>query len=245
MNCLIVVLVLLHTVSSQAQSSVSAKQLAKKGAALMSMNKIDAAIESYTRAIALNPKYAEAYVQRGLARRARGDLAGSIEDYEKAALIDPKSVAGNRFVAEAYSNRGFIELNALEVDTAIEDFTKAINADPNEDEFFYRRGYARLIKEELTEALNDLNKALSIVGHDDFSKILIYATRGMVKSLQGKQVEAQMDFDDCVKLNKDEKFDLGEHLRTIEQEIRLMRERRANQRRIIAWNVTSQILRNT
>ena len=233
MNCLIVVFVFLQTVSSQAQSSTSARELAKKGTALMSMNKIDAAIESYTRAIELSPNYAQAYVQRGLAKRARGDLAGSIEDYEKAASIDPKSIVGNRFMAQAYSNRGYIELNALNVDRAIEDFTKAINIDSNAAEHFYRRGYARLVKEDLTEALNDLNKALSIVGQDNFSKVLIYASRGMVKLLQGKHIEAQMDFDECVKL-KDERFDLGRHLRSIEAQIRLMRERRSNQQRIIA-----------
>lgn len=235
MNWLIVVLVFLQTVSSQAQSSASARQLARKGTALMSMNKIDAAIESYTRAIELSPNYAEAYVQRGLAKRARGDLAGSIEDYEKAASIDSKSIIGNRFVAQAYSNRGFIKLNALDVDSAIEDFTKAININPNEDGHYYRRGYARLIKEDLVEALNDLNKALTIVGTDNFSsKTLIYATRGMVKLMQGKDVDAQMDFDECLKGNTVEKFDLDRHLWIIEVQIKLMRERRANQHKTIA-----------
>ena len=235
MNWLIVVLVFLQTVSSQAQSLPSARALAKKGTVLMSANKIDAAIESYTRAIELSPNYAEAYVQRGLAKRARGDLEGSIKDYEKAASIDSKSVVGNRFVAQTYSNRGYIKLNALEVDSAIEDFTKAIEIYPNEDGHYYRRGYARLINEDLAEALNDLNKALIVVRSDNFSsKALIYATRGMVKLLQGKSVDAQMDFDECVKANKVEQFDLDIYLRTIDVQIRLMRERRANQRRTIA-----------
>lgn len=234
MNWLIVVLVFLQTVPSQAQSSAPARQLAKKGTALMSKNQVDAAIESFTRAIELSPNYAEAYVQRGLAKRARGDLEGSIQDYEKAVSIDPKSIVGNRFVAQAYSNRGFIKMNALEVDTAIEDFTKAININPNEDGHYYRRGYARLIKEDLVEASNDLTKALTVVGQDNFSsKAEIYATRGMVKLLQEKNVEAQMDFDECVKL-KDERFDLVSHLRSIEVQIKMMRERRANQRRNIA-----------
>ena len=231
---LIVVLVFLQTVPAQAQSSAPARQLAKKGSALMSKNQFDAAIETYTRAIELSPNYAEAYVQRGLAKRARGDLQGSIQDYEKAAAIDPKSVVGNRFVAQAYSNRGFIRMNALEVDSAIEDFTKAININPNEDGHYYRRGYARLIKEDLVEAANDLTKALTVVGADNFSsKAEIYATRGMVRLLQGKNVEAQTDFDECAKL-KDERFDLGWHLKSIEVQIKIMRERLANQRRNIA-----------
>ena len=231
---LIVVLVFLQTPTSQAQTSALARELAKKGTTLMSMNKVDAAIESYTRAIEVSPNFAEAYIQRGLAKRARGDLTGAIEDYEKAASIDPKSIVGNRFVAQAYSNRGYIKLNDLDIDRAIEDFTKAISIDATEDDHFYRRGYARLIKEDLPGALDDLNKALSLAQYDDWSKVLIYATRGMVKVLQGKQVDAQMDFDECQKLNKDGKFPLAWHLRSIEMQIRLFRERQANQRRIIA-----------
>ena len=230
MNWLILALVFLQTVPAQAQSSATARALAKKGTSLMSGNKVDAAIETYTRAIELSPNYAEAYVKRGMAKRAKGDLAGSIEDYEKAVSIDPKSILGNRFVAQAYSNRGYIKLNALDLDSAIEDFTKAINITPNEDGHYYRRGYARLIKEDLVEALNDLNKALTVVGQDNFSsKTLIYASRGMVKLLQGKTVEAQMDFDECVRLNEVEKFDLDRHLWSIEEEIRMMRQRRAMQ----------------
>ena len=235
-NWLILALVFLQTVpaQAQAQSSATARELAKKGTLLMSGNKVEAAIETYTRAIELSPNYADAYVKRGMAKRAKGDLEGSIEDYEKAVSIDPKSVLGNRFVAQAYSNRGYIKLNALELNSAIEDFTKAINITPNEDGHYYRRGYARLIKEDLAEALSDLNKALTIVGQDNFSsKTLIYASRGMVKLLQGKNVEAQMDFDECVKLNKVEKFDLDQYIWSIEVQIRVMRQRRAIQQRNI------------
>lgn len=234
LNWLIVVLVFLQTVPSQTQSSAPARQLAKKGAALMGRNQVDAAIESYTRAIELSPNYAEAYVQRGVAKRTRGDLEGAIQDYEKAFSIDPKSIVGNRFVAQAYSNRGFIKLNALEVDSAIEDFTKAININPNADGHYYRRGYARLLKEELVEASDDLTRALTVVGSDNFSsKAEIYATRGMVKLLQGKNADAEADFDECLKV-KDERFDLVWHLRTLEVQLRIMKERRANQRRTIA-----------
>lgn len=193
----------------------------------MRRNKIDAAIDRYTQAIKLSPNYADAYVKRGLARRTKGDLAGAIDDYEKAISIDPKSVAGNRFVAEAYSNRGFIQMDNLNVDSAINDFTRAINIYPKEHREYYRRGYARLMKEDLAPALDDLNTALSLAYEDYFSKCLIYAARGMVKVMQGKNLQAQMDFDECSKLDKDDKFELGLHLRSIEVQIMLVRERRA------------------
>src|ERR1051325_8560094 len=77
-NCVIVSLFLVQTGFSQAKAPASARELVRKGTLLMSSNKVDAAIESYTRAIDLSPVYAEAYVNRGIARRAKGDLAGSI-----------------------------------------------------------------------------------------------------------------------------------------------------------------------
>ena len=233
MKVVIVLLFLIHAVFSSAQSPASARELVKQGKLLMSRNKVDAAIKSYTRAVELSPNYAEAYVERGVARRAQGDLAGAIEDYEKAASIDAKSIQGNRFVAEAYSNRGYIKLNALNVDNAIQDFTTAIKINPDEPDHYYKRGLARLINEELGQALEDLNKALSITPEFG-SKVLIYATRGMVKLLQNRPVDAQKDFDECVKLNKDENFMLDGYLQDLQFKIMLMRQRRAEQRKSIA-----------
>lgn len=233
MNGLVVSLFLVHTMFSSAQSPASARELVKQGSLLMSRNKVDAAIESYTRAIKLSPNYAQAYVNRGLARRAKGDLAGSIEDYEKAGSIDPKSIEGNRFVAESYSNRGFIKLGALDVDNAIQDFTTAIKINPYAPDHYYRRGLARLINEDLLQALEDLNKSLSISGSDAWSKGLIYATRGMVKFLQGRKEDAQKDFEQSIKLNEGDNFRVEGYLRSLEVQIMLMRQRRAKQQKSI------------
>lgn len=233
-NWVIVSLFLVQTVFSQAQAPASASALVKKGTLLMSRNKVDAAIETYTRAIELSPSYAEAYINRGMARRAKGDLAGSIEDYEKAASINPKSIQGNRFVAQAYSNRGHIKLNALDVDNAIKDFTIAIKIDPDAEEHYYRRGIARLVNEELVQALEDLNKALSFTDPKFSRPVLIYATRGMVKSLQGKQEDAQKDFEQSIKFNENQNYDLDGYLRSLEIQIMLRRQDRAKQQRSIA-----------
>lgn len=232
MNGVIVSLFLLHTALSSAQSPASARGFVKQGTLLMSRNKIDAAIKSYTRAIELSPNYAEAYVERGLARRAKGDLAGAIEDYEKAASIDPKSIEGNRFVAQSYSNRGFIKLDALDVDNAIQDFTTAIKINPDDPDHYYKRGLARLINEDLILSLEDLNKSLSITP-DSSSKSLIYATRGMVKLLQSRKADAEKDFEESIKLNEDKNLIVESYLEHLQVQIRLMRQRRAKQQKSI------------
>ena len=63
----------------------------KRGDLLISQNKVVEALASYDKAVAVAPEWATAYVKRGMARRAKGDLDGSIEDYEKAGTLDPRS----------------------------------------------------------------------------------------------------------------------------------------------------------
>lgn len=233
MNGLIVSLFLSHAMFSSAQTPASARGLVKEGKQLMSRNKVDAAVESFTRAIELSPNYAEAYVERGMAKRAKGDLAGSIEDYEKAGSINPKSIEGNRFIAQAYNNRGYIKLNGMDVDNAIQDFTMAIKINPDEQDHYYKRGLAHLINEDLMQALEDLNHAISISSPDSFSKCLMYATRGMVKLLQGRKVDAEKDFELSMKLNQGESFRVENYLKSLEVQIMLMRERRTKQQRVV------------
>ena len=233
-NCVIVSLFLAQAGFSQVQAPAPAREFVRKGTLLMSRNKVDEAIDSYTRAIDLSPNYAEAYVNRGIARRSKGDLAGSIEDYEKAASINPKSIAGNRFVAQAYSNRGYIKFNALNVDDAIKDFTIAINVDPNGYDHYYKRGLARLVNEELVQALEDLDKSISLTDPKWSRPVLTYATRGMVKLLQGKKDDAQKDFEQSLKMNENQNFDLDGYLRSLEIQIMLRKQLRAKEQKSIA-----------
>ncbi len=56
------------------------------------------AIEDFTIAINLNPKYEEAYYWRGIIKHELGDFQGAIEDFTEAIEINPKS--------DAYKERG-------------------------------------------------------------------------------------------------------------------------------------------
>ena len=46
-------------------------------------------LHDYDRAIEINPLYPEAYTNRGNIRRSRGDLPGAITDFEKALEVAP------------------------------------------------------------------------------------------------------------------------------------------------------------
>ena len=47
------------------------------------------AIEDYSKGIEFNPKYAEAYFNRGNSKAALGDLQGALQDFNKAIENNP------------------------------------------------------------------------------------------------------------------------------------------------------------
>ena len=53
----------------------------------------EAAISDYDAAIRLNPEYAKAYNNRGVAKKALGHLEAAISDYDAAIRLDPNNAA--------------------------------------------------------------------------------------------------------------------------------------------------------
>ena len=103
----------------------------------------------------MNPKYAEAYYNRGNAYGKKGDFDAAIQNLNKAIELDPE-------LAEVYSNRGntYI-LNVLkgDFDAAIQDLGAAIALNPKYAEAYYNRGLLRLHLREWQKAKDDLTVA--------------------------------------------------------------------------------------
>ena len=81
------------------------------------------AIADYDRAIKINPRFSEAYSNRGNALQDKGELGGSIADYESAIKIDPS-------FAKAYGNRGLARLSQGDIAEAEKDFDACLRLDP-------------------------------------------------------------------------------------------------------------------
>ena len=108
----------------------------------MGKGEIDHGIADYSKAIEINPRYANAYFNRGRACEAKGDHVCAIADFTKAIEITPLN-------ADAYYNRGLAHRANGEIGYAIADYTKAIEINP-------RRAAAYNSRSNAFEATGDL-----------------------------------------------------------------------------------------
>jgi tetratricopeptide (TPR) repeat protein len=71
------------------------------------LGKFDLAGKDYTQAIAIEPKFPEAYTNLGLIKLERfNDIQGALADYNQAIAIDPQ-------YSDAYNNRGLLQADKL------------------------------------------------------------------------------------------------------------------------------------
>jgi tetratricopeptide (TPR) repeat protein len=90
---------------------------------LLNVGKAREAIPYFDRAIRLNPRDAEAYTNRGIAWREKGDLSRAIADLDNAIKLNPK-------YARTYGDRGITRLVQGKDAEARQDFARCFDLDP-------------------------------------------------------------------------------------------------------------------
>ena len=88
------------------------------------MREYDSAIETFSKAILLNPDYADAYMVRGVAYDLREDLDRAYSDFVKAIQLRPTYSYGYVILGIFYDRQGWRV-------RAIENFEQALALDPN------------------------------------------------------------------------------------------------------------------
>ena len=109
---------------AQSADPEPAKQAVQKGKAYFDKGDFDAAIDSFSEAIRLDPHNADAYANRGRAL-IRSNLEKALADCDEATRLNPK-------LASAYSTRSVIYAVKRNADKAISDASEAIRLDPND-----------------------------------------------------------------------------------------------------------------
>ena len=100
------------------EAKLAAIDAFNEGNALTRSRAFAEAIASYSRAIELNPGFAEAYANRGVAYVKTGEFDKAITDYNEAIRLEPTR-------ASTYYNRGIAYLEKGDENKAAADFAEA------------------------------------------------------------------------------------------------------------------------
>ena len=157
----------LHPASPAAQQAVKEQKAAAEAAPAVQEQELtaqqwfergfastdhDEEIRFYTEAIRLNPDYAVAFYNRGIAHSDKGDLDGALQDYSEAIRLKPD-------YAVAFNNRGIARRDKGDLDGALQDYSEAIRLKPDYAEAFNNRGVARRDQGDIEGAAGDFKEA--------------------------------------------------------------------------------------
>lgn len=113
------ILIILTFLNISSACAKSAGEYLDSGNDFFKLGQVDAAIVEYAKAIEINPNYAKAYNNRGVAYAQEGSLQRAIADFTMAIADKPTD-------AEAYNNRGHAYDQLGNLSQAVHDYTKAI-----------------------------------------------------------------------------------------------------------------------
>ena len=156
----------------------------------------------------------------------QGDMLMVKKDYRGAIGMYDQAVAADPFLREAFVHRGVAYRGHGSYDRAIADFDRALELDPNYGQAYAERARAKLAwvaakangdRAKLDEAFvaadphgitADLDRAAALDGFSgDGTAVLL---RGAVRLMQGRDAEAQQDFDRFLRRRPKAKDDLDE-----------------------------------
>lgn len=156
------------------------------------------AVESFTKAIALDPAYAAAYARLAQAEAFLGDLTGDPGGLTRAVAAAERAIALAPGSSDGYFARASLRANFLwDWSGASEDFSKALAIDPNDSESLF--GYSGLLSTDgrLPDALLQLDKAIRI----DPLVATFYSLRGRLLLDSGNLPAARAAFQQLLKIN--------------------------------------------
>ena len=176
-----------------ASQRLAAVEWFSKALALWNGNKISdpkKAIEYFSQAIRLDPKFTVAYNNRGNEYINLKQLDLAISDFDKAIQLDTN-------FAGAYYNRGIVNYDLKQFNRAISDYDQAIRLDPNMLNAFYNRGVAFSMLHQLERAIKDFDQAILL--NPDYLEA--YGNRGTAYAALNQFERAITDYDKVIQLD--------------------------------------------
>ena len=166
------------------------------------------AIADLDKVIELNPKYFDAYNNRGVVKGKLKQHKKAIADFDKAIKLNPKD-------AQAYYNRGVAKKTLKQYKEAIADYDKAIKLNPEDAAAYNNRGVAKRTLKQYKEAITDYDKAIEL----DPKYVKAYNNRGFAYRELGKKEEADADFSTWAELIGESTKEIKETSETVKSKI--------------------------
>jgi tetratricopeptide (TPR) repeat protein len=175
-----------------------AKGFVEAGNAKYRDKDFDGAIADYTKAIEVDPKFAEAFKFRGLSKSLKGDWKGCLTDINAALALSPENI-------DFLSTRAFTHLHLTNFPAAIADFAAIERLDPKDGsktkdqiaQWLISRARGRSAGGDNSSAVKDLDMVLAL-----FPKLgVAYHERGAAKTDLKQYREAVADFDQAIKFD--------------------------------------------
>lgn len=151
----------------------------------------DCQIQQETKLIQADPKNADAWYRRGLAKYRKQNYDDAIVDLTLAIQLDPTKVP-------AYTRRGLSYSEKKQYALAVADFNKSISLDPNYEEAYYSRANARWKQNDLDGAIADYTRYIELKPKNPAYLGDAYCNLGSVKLQQGNALGAFFSFDSAI-----------------------------------------------
>ncbi len=170
------------------KNPIDAKLYKIRGDIKHELDDTDGAIADYTKAISLNPKYADAYKARG--KLMYSNYNAAISDYSKAISLNPKD-------AYTFYDRANAKSGLQDYKGAISDYSKALELEPNNTKFLFAKARAKRNLNDNIGAIEDSNQVIEL----DSTFENIYYFRGINKYDLDDIEGANYDFEKEIKNN--------------------------------------------
>jgi len=148
------------------------------------------AIADYTQAIKLDPNFAPAYRDRGVAYSYSGDYDKALADFNQALRLNPNDPA-------AYRERGNVYGFKNDDTRALADYNRAIEVNPDYSSSYVNRGNVYSRRGDNDQAITDYTKSISLNPKES----LAYTNRGGTYLNKGDYDRAIADFNQAIRLN--------------------------------------------
>jgi tetratricopeptide (TPR) repeat protein len=152
-------------------------------------NDFTGAIAAFSQVIAIDPKNAQSYFNRGYVRfKGLNDFAGALPDLSRAVQLKPD-------FADAYSVRAYVQLNLKNYQDSLTDYDRALALSPQSAAIWQERALLKqAYLKDLAGAIQDFDRAIELTPNDAMN----YGFRGLAKRDLGQREGAIFDLRRCL-----------------------------------------------